>query len=107
MLKGTPSTFNKDFQEDKERLFDSFDTVNLILQILPGLINTILVNSKKCKEALSFEMLSTDVAYYLVRRKVCFSDFSLKFFKVILISKLDFFLFLMGLMRSASVPFGS
>jgi argininosuccinate lyase len=39
-LKGLPSTYNKDLQEDKEALFDAVDTVSACLQIAEGVIAT-------------------------------------------------------------------
>lgn len=40
-LKGLPSTYNKDLQEDKEPLFDTVDTVSACLQIAEGVIATL------------------------------------------------------------------
>lgn len=42
-LKGVPSTYNKDLQEDKEPLFDCVDTVGAALQIAEGVIATLTV----------------------------------------------------------------
>jgi argininosuccinate lyase len=39
-MKGTPSTYNKDFQEDKEPLFDCVDTVSASIRIAEGVIAT-------------------------------------------------------------------
>lgn len=44
-LKGLPSTYNKDLQEDKEPLFDSVDTTLACLQIAEGVIATLTVRS--------------------------------------------------------------
>lgn len=73
-LKGLPSTYNKDLQEDKEALFDSVDSIKGILQVANGTLSTLKVNQEKCAAALSPDMLSTDVAYYLVRKGVPFRD---------------------------------
>ena len=73
-LKGLPSSYNKDLQEDKEALFDSVDSIKGILQVANGTLSTLIVNQEKCKAALSPDMLSTDVAYYLVRKGVPFRD---------------------------------
>lgn len=43
-LKGIPSTYNKDLQEDKEPLFDAVDTVRRSLQIATGVISTMSVS---------------------------------------------------------------
>jgi argininosuccinate lyase len=71
-LKGLPSTYNKDLQEDKEPLFDSVDTMNGCLKIADGVLGTLTVNSEKMAAALTTDMLATDLADYLVRRGVPF-----------------------------------
>ena len=43
-LKGVPSTYNKDLQEDKEPMFDAADTIESSLQILQGVISTLAVS---------------------------------------------------------------
>lgn len=43
-LKGLPSTYNKDLQEDKEPLFDTVDTVTASLKIADGVITTMTVS---------------------------------------------------------------
>lgn len=45
-LKGLPSTYNKDLQEDKEPLFDSVDTTLACLNIAEGVISTLTVRAK-------------------------------------------------------------
>ncbi len=72
VLKGTPSTYNKDFQEDKEPLFDAVDTLEMVLPIVTGVIQTLRVNAEKMRAALDESMLATDLAEYLVRRGVPF-----------------------------------
>lgn len=73
-LKGTPSTYNKDFQEDKELLFDSVDNMTGVLRVMTGIVSTMTVDADRCRAALSEAMLATDVAYYLVRRNVPFRE---------------------------------
>ncbi|KAJ3111334.1 argininosuccinate lyase [Phlyctochytrium bullatum] len=73
-LKGTPSTYNKDLQEDKEPMFDSFDNVKGCIEISTGVISTLKINEKKMADALSFDMLATDLAEYLVRKQVPFRE---------------------------------
>ncbi|XP_063227996.1 argininosuccinate lyase isoform X2 [Bacillus rossius redtenbacheri] len=68
VLKGLPSTYNKDLQEDKEAMFDVCDSMESILQVAAGAVGTLTVNSDKCRSALTPDMLATDVAYYLVRK---------------------------------------
>lgn len=43
-IKGIPSTYNKDLQEDKEPLFDAVDTIRSSLQIATGVISTMTVS---------------------------------------------------------------
>ncbi|KAF9581315.1 argininosuccinate lyase [Lunasporangiospora selenospora] len=72
--KGTPSTYNKDLQEDKEPVFDAYDTVLGSLQITTGVLATLRVNRDKMLASLSIDMLATDLAEYLVRKGVPFRD---------------------------------
>jgi argininosuccinate lyase len=73
-LKGLPSTYDKDLQEDKEPLFDALDTLELTLPIVAGVIRTLTVDADKMRAALDEGMLATDVADYLVRRGVPFRE---------------------------------
>ena len=73
-LKGLPSTYNKDLQEDKEPLFDAVDTLNRALPVAAGALATLTVNGPKMARALVPEMLATDLAEYLVRKGVPFRD---------------------------------
>lgn len=73
-LKGLPSTYNKDLQEDKEPLFDAVTTLSGCLQITTGVLSTLKVNEGKLRAALSFDMLATDLAEYLVRKGVPFRE---------------------------------
>ncbi|XP_068271555.1 argininosuccinate lyase [Nyctibius grandis] len=72
VLKGLPSTYNKDLQEDKEAVFDVVDTLNAVLQVFNGVISTLQINRENMERALSPEMLSTDLALYLVRKGMPF-----------------------------------
>lgn len=47
-LKGLPSTYNKDLQEDKEPLFDAVDNVSACLKIAEGVIATMTVSAELC-----------------------------------------------------------
>ena len=71
-IKGIPSTYNKDLQEDKEPLFDTVDNISASFQIAEGVIATMQVNAEKMKAALTMDMLATDLADYLVRKGVGF-----------------------------------
>jgi len=71
-LKGLPSTYNKDLQEDKEPLFDALDTLKLALPVAAGVVRTLKVNAEALAAALDDAMLATDLADHLVRRGVPF-----------------------------------
>ncbi|XP_052802111.1 argininosuccinate lyase-like [Mya arenaria] len=71
-LKGIPSTYNKDLQEDKEAMFDVYDTLEGVLQVANGVMATLKVDAAQMRAALSPDMLATDLAYYLVRKGVAF-----------------------------------
>ena len=73
-LKGLPSTYNKDLQEDKEPLFDAVDTLNRALPVAAGALATLSVDGKNMAKALVPEMLATDLADYLVRKGVPFRE---------------------------------
>lgn len=73
-LKGLPSSYNKDLQEDKEPLFDTVDNLSGSLQIATGVISTLMTHPIAMRAALTSEMLSTDLAEYLVRKGVPFRE---------------------------------
>jgi len=73
-LKGLPSTYNKDLQEDKEPLFDTVDNVSASLKIAEGVIATMDVHGEKMRQALTMDVLATDLADYLVRKGVPFRE---------------------------------
>ncbi len=68
-LKGLPLAYNRDLQEDKEPLFDSYDQVSLAVGALTGMIQTAAFNSDRMRAAADVQSLSaTDLAEYLVRK---------------------------------------
>jgi argininosuccinate lyase len=71
-LKGLPSTYNKDLQEDKEALFDAFDTLHKLLPVITAIIRTLKVNPDRMRAALDDELLATELADYLVRKGMPF-----------------------------------
>lgn len=73
-LKGLPSTYNKDLQEDKEPLFDTVDTISASFKIAEGVIATMEVHAEKMREALTMDVLATDLADYLVRKGIPFRE---------------------------------
>jgi argininosuccinate lyase len=71
-VKGLPSSYDKDLQEDKEPLFDTLDTLHALLPVLAGLVVTLEPQEARMRAALDDAMLATEVADYLVRRGVPF-----------------------------------
>jgi argininosuccinate lyase len=74
-LKGLPFAYNRDLQEDKEPLFDSIDTILLVLPAVTGMVATTDFDREKMAHAapLGFS-LATEIADYLVRAHVPFAD---------------------------------
>jgi len=74
-LKGLPMTYNRDLQEDKERLFDTAKTVQDTLLIFAEMLGHIEVNAASCQTAAADPLLlATDLADWLVRKGVAFRD---------------------------------
>ena len=67
LLKGLPSGYNKDLQEDKEALFDAFDTLEALLPAVAGAVRTLEIDAARCAAAVDAAMLATDLADFLVR----------------------------------------
>ena len=67
LLKGLPMTYNRDLQEDKERLFDSVDTIRATVRLTAAMLRNTTVNTAACETAASDPaLLATDLADYLV-----------------------------------------
>src|SRR2546428_2271088 len=65
VLKGLPMTYNRDLQEDKERLFDTSDTVRATVRVAGEMLATVEVNAAACARAASDPaLLATDLADY-------------------------------------------
>ena len=71
-LKGLPSAYDKDLQEDKEPLFDAADTLALALPVAQGVLETLSIHPDRMLAALGDELLATDLADALVRLGVPF-----------------------------------
>lgn len=71
-LKGLPSTYDKDLQEDKEPVFDAFATLQQIVPVMAGLISTLTIRPERMAEQLEPNLLATDLADYLVKAGVSF-----------------------------------
>ena len=75
LLKGLPMAYNRDLQEDKERLFDSVDTIRSTVRLMSSMLSNISVKVKSCEDAACDPgLLATDLADYLVNRKVAFRE---------------------------------
>ena len=70
--KGLATGYQRDLQEDKEPVFDALDTLNLALPVMQGVLGTLVAKEERMTKALSFELLATDLAEYLVRKGVSF-----------------------------------
>jgi argininosuccinate lyase len=73
-LKGLPSAYNKDVQEDKEPVFDAVDTLTALLPVLTAMLRTLRLNAARMRAALDDGLLATDLADYLVRKGVPFRE---------------------------------
>jgi argininosuccinate lyase len=73
LLKGLPMTYNRDLQEDKERLFDTADTVRAGVRLCAAMLDHTKVNREVCRAAARDPaLLATDLADYLVRKGLPF-----------------------------------
>ena len=69
MAKGTPLAYNKDFQEDKEALFDTIDTLAGSLRVAATVLRNIEFNTERARaDAIKDYTNATDLADYLVRK---------------------------------------
>jgi len=74
-LKGLPLAYNRDLQEDKEPVFDSIDTLEVLLPAFAGMIATLTFHTERMAElAPAGYSLATDVAEWLVKQRVSFRD---------------------------------
>jgi argininosuccinate lyase len=73
-LKGLPSTYDKDLQEDKEPVFDAFDTLAMALPVMAGVISTLALRPERMAAQLEPALLATDLADYLVKKGVPFRE---------------------------------
>jgi argininosuccinate lyase len=65
-MKGIPSGYNKDLQEDKHAVFDAEDTVAGCLAVVKSVVGGLTLNRERAARAASGQLLATDVADYLV-----------------------------------------
>lgn len=75
VLKGLPFAYNRDLQEDKEPIFDSIDTLSLLLPAVTGMITTAKFQIERISDgAIAGFALATEVADYLVRKGMPFAE---------------------------------
>src|SRR5438132_4707234 len=75
IMKGLPSSYNRDMQEDKHALFDSVDTVKSELDLFAAMLPELKINRQRMKTAASdSNLLATDLAEYLVKRGMPFRE---------------------------------
>jgi len=73
-IKGLPSGYNKDLQEDKRSLFDAVDGMTLLLPAVTGSLASLAFNRSRMSAAVTSSMMATDLADYLVRKQVTFRE---------------------------------
>lgn len=73
-IKGLPSGYNKDLQEDKRTLFDAVDGMVLLLPAVSGSLEALTFDAERMKAAVTSTMMATDLADYLVRKRITFRE---------------------------------
>ncbi len=73
-LKGLPSTYDKDLQEDKAPVFAAADTLLAILPVIAGALKTITAKPVRMRNAIDSFMMATDLADYLVEKGIPFRE---------------------------------
>ncbi len=75
VLKGTPLTYNKDMQEDKEGMFDTVHTILGSLKIFEGMVRTMTVNTERLQQAVHADFSNaTELADYLATKGMPFRE---------------------------------
>ena len=73
-IKGLPSGYSKDLQDDKRALFNAVDLLGLALPAMAGAVAELRFNRPRMRAAVSSAMMATDLADYLVRRGATFRE---------------------------------
>ncbi len=71
-LKGLPSAYDKDLQEDKPPVFETADTLGRVLPVMAGMLASLTVRPQSLRQALDPALLATELADYLVDRGIPF-----------------------------------
>jgi argininosuccinate lyase len=74
VLKGLPSTYDKDLQEDKAAVFAAYDILTGILPVMAGALRTLTVHPARMRSAIDSFMMATDLADYLVSKGIPFRE---------------------------------
>ncbi len=62
VLKGLPSAYDKDLQEDKLPVFEAADTVEKVLEVLSGVVSSLTVHAEHMRRSIDSQALATDLA---------------------------------------------
>ncbi len=73
-LKGLPSAYDKDLQDDKMLVFGAADTAGLVMAVMSGVLKTLTVHPEQCRRKINTQALATDVADYLVKKGMPFRE---------------------------------
>lgn len=74
-MKGLPLAYNKDMQEDKEGLFDAFDTLLSCVKVMQGMLRTAQFNKEALFSSAGLGFTNaTDAADYFVKKGIAFRD---------------------------------
>jgi len=73
-LKGLPSTYDKDLQEDKAPAFSAADTLLAVLPVIAGALSSVRVHPGRMLDAIDSTMMATDLADYLVCKGIPFRE---------------------------------
>ncbi len=73
-IKGLPSGYSKDLQDDKRALFNAVDLLLLVLPAMAGAIAELRFNTVRMRAAVSSAMMATDLADYLVKKGATFRE---------------------------------
>jgi len=75
VMKGLPLTYNSDMQEDKEAVFDTVDTLEALLRVMPPMLRSLTFHVDRMREAAGANYsTATDLADYLVRKGLPFRE---------------------------------
>ena len=75
VMKGLPLSYNSDMQEDKEAFFDTVDTLEAVLRVVPPMLRSLTFRVERMREAAGANYsTATDLADYLVRKGLPFRE---------------------------------